>query len=403
MKNIAVCTFARSEYGLLKQVLVHAVNHFNTKIIAGSGHLKKGLGITLDEISSDAIVNKDDLLIADSPPNLTSAKTIADSISKGVSAVAKLLDENKFDAAVFMGDRYELFTVAISAMLKKIPLVHISGGEITEGAFDDNIRHAITKMSHLHLVANSECAMNVSCMGEEDWRIVISGEPGLDNIHNEEIASAEEIKSLFGLDTETPLILVTMHPSTMEPDVTLETQYQPLLNVLEALDNYTIIITAPGAEEGAMQMIKAYKSSAEKYDHIRYIPHLGRRNYLSVLRSAVAVVGNSSSGIVEAPSLGIPTVNIGGRQKKRMASETVINCGYNKDEIVKAIDLASSEQHKSKCKNSLNPYDPYCDGNNSLRVITAIKHFLEKIDRSKQIVKCFDTNIKSDQWNSLLK
>lgn len=401
--KIAICTFARSEYGLLKSLLRHSMRIFDTWLIAGAGHLSERAGLTIMDIYDDAIIPAEKIIILDFIPDLHSGSAISTSIAKGLSAMASLLEQHRFDAVVIMGDRYELFTVTISALLEHIPVVHISGGEITEGAIDDSIRHSTTKLSHLHLVSNSECALNVSRMGEEDWRIVVTGEPGIDNIHQRTFASDKDILARTGFDISFPTLLVTLHPSTLETAISIRDQYLPLLDALESLANYQVVITAPGAEEGAPEMINAFEEFAAKHVNICYVPHLGSRIWLAVMRKAAAVVGNSSSGLVEAPSLGVATVNIGNRQKNRMASDSVIHCGYDTEKIVEAVAKATSPEHREICRNVSNPYDPYCDGKNSLRAVNAIMNFLKDNDLQKQIQKRFDTHTNSDLWNTLLK
>lgn len=401
--KIAICTFARSEYGLLKSVIRHSIVSFDTWLIAGAGHLSERAGLTIMDIYDDAIIPAEKIIMVDFIPDLRSGSAISASISSGLTSMASLLEQHRFDAVVIMGDRYELFTVTISALLERIPVVHISGGEITEGAIDDSIRHSTTKLSHLHLVANSECALNVSRMGEEDWRIVITGEPGIDNIHQKSFATDKDIFARTGFDISFPTLLVTLHPSTLEVGIGIREQYTPLLEALECLGNYQIIITAPGAEEGSPEIMAAFEEFAEKHVNVTFVPHLGSRVWLAVMRKAVAVVSNSSSGLVEAPSLGVATVNIGNRQKNRMTSESVINCSYSSIDIIHAIVKASSPEHKELCKRAMNPYDPYRDGKNSLRVVKAIMNFLVNNDLQARLVKRFDTEIKSDQWNTLLK
>jgi len=401
--KIAICTFARSEYGLLKSVIRHLQRDADVWLIAGAGHLSQSAGMTISDIYDDAIIPPEKVLVADFRPDLRSGTSISKSVAKGLSSAASLLEQHRFDAVVIMGDRYELFTITISALLEHIPVVHISGGEITEGAIDDSIRHSTTKLSHLHLVSNSECALNVSCMGEEDWRIVITGEPGIDNIHQHSFASDKDIFAKTGFDISFPTLLVTLHPSTLEMAFSIRDQYLPLLDALESLSNYQIIITAPGAEEGAPEMMDAFEKFAERHVNVSYVPHLGSRIWLAVMRKAAAVVGNSSSGLVEAPSLGVATVNIGNRQKNRMASDSVIHCGYVTEKIVEAVAKAASPEHREICRNVSNPYDPYCDGKNSLRAVNAIINFLKDNDLQKQIQKRFDTQTNPDLWNTLLK
>lgn len=400
--KLAICTFARSEYGLMKNVIRLATLSFDTWLIAGAGHLDPEQGMTLKEVHNDALVPEDHLILADFSPAPGTTHSITAKVAQGMTALSEILFQHKFDAVMAMGDRHELFAVSVPALLQQIPLMHISGGEITEGAIDDSIRHSTTKLAHLHLVSNSVCAENVSRMGEEDWRIVITGEPGLDNIHSNDIATAAELQQQFGINPEKPTLLVTFHPSTLEPELSWLDQCTPLVRALEHLTHYQIIITASGVDNGAREIAEVLKGLAVTHPHIRYIPHLGSRNYLAVMRMATAVVGNSSSGLVEAPSLRIPSVNIGNRQKNRMASAAILHCGYSEEAILAAISRSDTPEHRALCSIAENPYDPYGDGHNSERVIKAARSFLEKTDLQKRMVKRFDPSIQKLHWNSLL-
>jgi GDP/UDP-N,N'-diacetylbacillosamine 2-epimerase (hydrolysing) len=397
-RKIAICTFARSEYGLLKRVIGNLSSVADTWLIAGGGHFSSETGFSFHEITADKILPENRILKADFLADHAGAPSVA----TGIMKVSALLEKQNFDAVMVMGDRYDLFTVTIPALLQGIPIMHISGGEITEGAIDESIRHATTKMAHLHFVANTVYAENVSRMGEEDWRIVITGEPGLDNIHHADIASDEELKADFGIDLHKPTLLVTFHPSTLEPAVSVKDQCTPLAETLRRVHHYQVVITAPGADPGSEIIAGIFSRLATGSKHIRYIPHLGSRNYLAVMRKAAAVVGNSSSGLVEAPSLKIPSVNIGNRQKNRMAAKSVIHCGYGSEEIGKAIREACSESHRELCRYTENPYDPYSDGRNSERVTKAALRFLESISPEQRLIKKFDTRILNTQWNQML-
>lgn len=401
MKRIAICSFARSEYGLLKRVVALMSQQADTFLIAGGGHLDTHSGYSIQEILEDAILPESHLLKAPFAPSTDEATGAPKMVSSGMTILTNLLSHHRFDAAMIMGDRYELFAITIPALLLGIPVIHISGGEITEGAIDDSIRHATTKLSHLHLVSNAVYAENVSRMGEEDWRIVITGEPGLDNIHHGAFATDGELQSQFGLDMQKPVILVTYHPSTLEPALSPADQCRPLADALKKAEDYQIVITAPGADPGNHEITRTMSALAGSCAHVRYIPHLGSRNYLALLRKAALVAGNSSSGLVEAPSLKIPTVNIGNRQKNRMAASSVIHCGYDTREILKAIRKATSKEHRELCTITENPYDPYCDGKNSERAVRAALAFLDR-PVHERLVKKFDTALSKHLWNQLL-
>jgi UDP-hydrolysing UDP-N-acetyl-D-glucosamine 2-epimerase len=401
MNRIGICTFARSEYGLLRQVIRSGSKHFNTRLIAGGWHLQHGGADSLQEILDDQLLNPDKIHkvpFVQDPHDTTNPMEL---LSQGIGAMHRYLSSNPCDLLIVMGDRHELFAATLASLHLKIPVAHISGGEISEGAIDDSIRHATTKLAHLHLTANRDCAQRVSSMGEEDWRIVISGEPGLDNIHSHDMATPDELRQKFGLDITQPMLLVTLHPSTMEPGISLQEQYRPLSNVLRRDAAHRIIITAPAPEEGANEISREWLELEKCVDHVTYIPHLGSRNYLALMQHVAAVVGNSSSGLTEAPSLGIPSVNIGGRQTGRMAANSVIHCGYTAMEIEQALQTALSHDHLFMAKNTVNPYDPYGDGLNSQRVVLAIRKFMT-LPFEQRIAKKFDHNTNPSQWNTLL-
>lgn len=401
MNRIAICTFARSEYGLLRQVIRKCHDLFETRLIAGGWHLHRNAGNSIHEILDDRILDPGQIHVL---PFFDEAETLinpGEVLSRGISVMHQHLAEHPCDLLVLMGDRHELFAATLAAMHHRIPVAHISGGEISEGAIDDNIRHATTKLSHLHLVANLQCAQRVSSMGEEDWRIVVTGEPGLDAIHSGDMATSDELLHLFGVDVKQPLMLVTLHPATMEPQVSLQEQYIPLSEVIQGMTDFRVVITAPAPEDGASELVSAWQALSASNSHVSYIPHLGSRNYLAIMDRASVVVGNSSSGLTEAPSLGVASVNMGGRQRGRMAAGSVIHCGYGADEILHAIHQALSEEHQNSIKDVINPYDPYRDGLNSHRVALAISRFL-KLPYDQRIVKKFDLQTDVNQWDTLL-
>jgi GDP/UDP-N,N'-diacetylbacillosamine 2-epimerase (hydrolysing) len=401
MHRVAVCTFSRAEYGLLKQVIRHAAERFDTSLVVGGWHHAGSQGNTIEEIFADTPLSRDKILEVPFG-DISVRRSFAAAVAQGVSAMDALFTSKRFDAVVVMGDRHELFAATLAALHHRLPVVHLSGGEVSAGAIDDSVRHATTKLSHLHLVANRLCAENVSRMGEEDWRIVVTGEPGIDNIHAEDFASQDELKDLYGISSTAPLILATLHPSTLETGISIHEQYEPLHEALSTLQGHQVFITAPGAEEGAAEMVAAWHHLSKMHGHIRFIPHFGSRNYLGMMRCATVVVGNSSSGLTEAPSLNIPVVNIGGRQQGRMAAKTILHCGYHTEEILHAINEASTSGHRERCKVALNPYDPYRDGRNSLRVTEAIARLLD-LGHAAILQKKFNTDIHTEQWDTLLR
>lgn len=400
--KIGIFTSARSDYGLLKNVIKETQKCFNTYLLVCGEHFVKEKGYTFNEIIKDNLISGDKIIKVDFLLANSSSYALSNSIGLGQILFSQVLERYNFNGIIVLGDRYDLFSLTIPAMLFNIPIFHISGGEITEGVIDENVRHAITKLSHLHFVANKQYANNVSQMGEEDWRIIICGECGLDNIYNN-MVSIQEVNDKFGVDLKKDSFLVTYHPSTLEFNVNVEKQINVLLSSLEYFKNYELIFTAPGVEKKSDLIIKRIMNFCNNHNNAHYIPHFGSNNYLSVLKNVKSVIGNSSSGIVEACSLNTPTVNIGNRQKNRLSAKSVIHVDYDQGKIVKAIKKATSDSFQNFTKKCVNPYDPYQDGKNSERIIYAIDRFFNIFSKQKRMVKKFDTNFIKDDLNILLK
>jgi GDP/UDP-N,N'-diacetylbacillosamine 2-epimerase (hydrolysing) len=401
MKQIAVFTSTRADYGLLKPVIIRLNKYFDVDLIVSGGHFLESKGYSYNEIIEDNLVKERNIVRVEFFLDRCSSQALSKSIGVAQISFAQVLEERKYKGIVILGDRYELFGISVPAMLYGIPLFHISGGEITEGVIDENVRHAHTQLSQVHLVANNIFANNVSFMGEEDWRICIVGECGLDDIYNFSRVSNKEIKNKFNIDLNKNTFLITFHPSTFDYDFSIEEQITSLLKVLDKYKNYQKIFTAPGVEKDSEIITQNIKSFIAKNKNSLFIESLGRKNYLNILKRSKVVIGNSSSGIVEAPSLGIPTINIGNRQKNRLNAKSVINCSCNEKEIEKALNKALSSSFQTFCKTVDNPYDPYKDGRNSERIVYAIKKALE-IPKEKLMIKKFDTKINKSKWNYLL-
>jgi len=403
MKNIGVYTSTRADYGLLKPVIVNLQKIFNLDLIVAGGHFMESRGFTFNEIITDEIVKNKNMVKVQYFLEGDSSQALSKSIGTAQISFAQIFEERKYDGIVILGDRYELFGISIPAMLYRIPLFHISGGEITEGVIDENIRHAHTKLSQIHLVANHTFAKNISKMGEEDWRICIVGECGLDDIYHFDWVENEEIKNRFNIDLDKMNFIITFHPSTFEFKLSIEKQLDSLLKTVANYHDYQKIFTAPGIENGSNLLIKKIQEFVEKDNHSIYIKNLGRINYLNILKKSKLVIGNSSSGIVEAPSLGVPTINIGNRQKNRIHAKSVISCECNELEIKKVLKKALSKKFQDYCKKNIdNPYDPYKDGRNSERIVFAIRKALE-IPKGKLMTKRFSTKIDKIEWNCLIK
>lgn len=334
MRKICVVTGSRAEYGILRGLMatIKDDNELTLQIIATNQHLSELHGETYKEIEQDGFTIDYKVYMADdqAPDNTNST---AKSISRGISGFADAFDELRPDLLLILGDRYEMLAVASTALIYKIPIAHLHGGEITEGAFDDAIRHAITKMSHLHFTSTEAYRKRVIQLGEQPERVFNVGALGVENVLKNEYISKREIEQSLNFKFTDKLFLCTYHPETLS-DISSE---QQIVNLLEALDNYNdhhIIFTYPNSDTNSQIIIKRIKEYVDKNaGRCMFIPSIGQRRYFSILKHAQAVIGNSSSGIIEVPSFGIPTLDIGDRQKGRISADSVVHCGYSVEEI----------------------------------------------------------------------
>ena len=363
-RKICVVTGSRAEYGILRSLMSSIKNDpaLTLQVIATNQHLSKLQGETYKEIERDGFTIDYKVYMADddAPDN---ANTTAKAISRGVSGFADAFDALKPDMLLILGDRYEMLAVASTSLIYKIPIAHLHGGEITEGAFDDSIRHAITKMSHLHFTSTEVYRKRVIQLGEQPDRVFNVGALGVENVMKTDFMSKEEIEQSLDFQISDKCLLCTYHPVTLS-EMSSETQ---VLNLLEALDghqDYHIIFTYSNSDTNSQIIIKRIREYVDtNRERCMFIPSLGQRRYFSVLKYMTAVIGNSSSGIIEVPSFGIPTLDIGDRQKGRIAAASVIHCGYSTEEIEdglkKVIAYSSSKinnpyYHEGTCDTILN-------------------------------------------------
>ena len=327
-------TGSRAEYGILRG-LIKAIKDdadLTLQIIATNQHLSKLQGETYKEIERDGFTIDYKAYMADdeAPDN---ANSTAKAISRGVSGFADAFDVLQPDLLLILGDRYEMLACASTALIYKIPIAHLHGGEITEGAFDDAIRHAITKMSHLHFTSTEAYRKRVIQLGEQPERVFNVGALGVENIMKNDFMDKEEIEQSFNFQITDKCFLCTYHPVTLS-NMSSEIQ---VLNLFEALDDYQdyhIIFTYSNSDTNSQIIIRRIQEYVDKNpERCMFIPSLGQRRYFSALKYMKAVIGNSSSGIIEVPSFGIPTLDIGDRQKGRIAADSVIHCGYSTEEI----------------------------------------------------------------------
>ena len=354
-RKICVVTGTRAEYGLLYPLMkeIEVDDDLELKIIATGMHLSPEFGLTYHDIEKDFKIDKKVEIL------LSSDSAIGVSKSMGLAQIslAEALDELSPDIVVVLGDRFEIFSVVATAMMMRIPIAHISGGEITEGAIDDNIRHAITKMSHIHFTATNEYRQRVIQMGEAPKRVFNVGEIGLDNLNKIPLFKKEEFEESINKKLKKRNYLITYHPVTLNNISKTEEEFKNILEVLDELDDALLIFTKANADEGGRlinSMIDEYVS--KNYEKAIAFTSLGQQRYLSSLQFMDAVIGNSSSGIVEAPSFNTATINIGDRQKGRARAESVIDTSANKKELRDAFKHLYSADFQNLLKSVVNPY-----------------------------------------------
>lgn len=353
-RKICVVTGTRAEYGLLKWLIgdIAADPALKLQLVATGMHLSPEFGMTCREIERDGfrIDRKVDMLLSSD-----SAAGTAKSLGLGVIGFADALADLAPDVMVVLGDRFEIFAAVSAALFAKIPVAHLHGGEITEGAYDDAMRHSITKMSHLHFVATEEYRNRVIQLGEQPDQVHLVGGLGVDAIHRIKLMEKAELESSLGFQFGKKNLLITFHPATLD-GVPATQQMQALLQVLGSLDDTRLIFTLPNADTGGREMIRMLEEFVVRHENARAYPSLGQLRYLSCIAHVDGVVGNSSSGLLEAPTLKTGTVNIGDRQKGRPCAASVINC----DPSVEAISGAIARLYSKEFKNSLvltqNPY-----------------------------------------------
>ena len=358
MRKICVVTGTRAEYGLLCRVmrLIQDAPDTQLQVIATNMHLSPKYGNTYLYIEHDGfkIDYKIPIIDENAPDN---AVTTIKSMAKALSGFADAYNELKPDLVVVLGDRYEILAAAEAAMIERIPIAHIHGGEVTEGAYDDAIRHSITKMSHLHFTSTEEYRKRVIQLGEQPDRVFYVGAPGVENIKMFPLMPKEEAEEAINFKLDENTILVTYHPVTLG-NHTAEKDIKEFIGALNERKDLRVIFTMPNSDTGSQAIVDAINEFVTNNpDRAIAYKSLGIMRYLSVMKYAGAVVGNSSSGLLEVPSFGIPTLNIGDRQKGRMAADSVYNCETDKESILKGLDVIMSPAFKKIAAETHNPYD----------------------------------------------
>jgi len=367
VRTISVVTVRRSDWGLYLPILeaLRSAPDLQLHLIASGAHLVAGHGRTDETIATDGFTIHDRvqmLLASDSPA------AIAASMGLGTIGFAQVYERVRPDLLLVLGDRFEMHAAALAAVPLRIPIAHVHGGEVTAGAIDDALRHAITKYSHLHFASTSCHARRIIQLGEEPWRVTVSGAPGLDQLRRLRLLSAEELSAKLGISLDVPPLLVTQHPVTLQSEQAAR-QADALLEALSS-QSRPIIITRPNADTRNTEILERLERFAAARSHVRLVSNLGTLGYFSLMKCAAAMAGNSSSGIIEAASLQLPVVNIGLRQQGRPRSGNVIDCGDSAEEIQAALDRALSAEFREHCRGVQNIYG---DGHAAGRIVQVLR------------------------------
>lgn len=368
-RKVAVVTGSRAEYGLLYWLIkeISADADLSLQLVVTGTHLSKDFGATYQQIEQDGFVidaKVDMQLISDKPA------AIVKSMGLGLAGFAEAYETLNPDLLVVLGDRFEILAAVQAALIIKIPVAHIHGGEITEGAIDDSIRHAITKMSHLHFTAAESYKNRVIQLGEEPENVFNVGAIGLDYIKRSELLSRAELEKDLNIKFKERNFLITYHPVTIKKEATHE-GLLPLLEALDTFEDVNLIFTGSNADEGGRkinQLIKEYL--AERPGRGYVFTTLGSKRYLSMLKEIDLVLGNSSSGLIEAPAFNVATVDVGEREAGRLRASSIVHCAENKNDIIAAIKKALSENFQVSLKNIDTPYG---QGGASQAILNVIK------------------------------
>jgi UDP-hydrolysing UDP-N-acetyl-D-glucosamine 2-epimerase len=382
LKSIGVVTTSRADYSGYRPLLkaLQLDPDILLKLYVSGAHLSPEFGLTVRIIQEDGIeiFERIEMLLSSDTP-----EAIAKSMGLGLIGFGQAFSKSRPDILVVFGDRYEMLAAALAAVPFKIPIAHLGGGELTLGAIDDALRHSITKLSHLHFTSTEEHARRVIQMGEDPSRVFVSGEPALDHVQDAPQLAPKELYDRFSVDVEKPFLLVTFHPVTLEYEQA-EWQIGELLAALEQA-SFHVIFTMPNADTAGRIIVNRIQQWLQEHPGKgEMVENFGPDTYHSVLRRAVAMVGNSSSGLIEAPSFRVPAVNIGTRQAGRTRSENVIDAEYTQASILAAIRKASSAEFRKSLDSLINPY-----ANRTSSAVSTIVDVLKRAEPGDPLQKEF--------------
>lgn len=374
MKKIAVITATRAEYGLLKPVIISLKKYENeglkTEVVVTGTHLSQNYGYTVNEIERDNICISHKIYI---PVNSTDAADISNNQAEALIEFTNLFLKENYDAVLILGDRYESLAIAIAAGNTNTPLLHMCGGDTTEGASDEWIRHSITKMAYLHFVTNEESKKRVIQLGEDPERVFNYGSTSIDNILNTKMLSKEEVLKSIGLK-KCRYAVCTYHPVTIG-NKDIDWMVLQLLEAVKKFPEIEFIVTKSNADLGGARINMLFDEEEGNINNLHVYTSLGVKRYLSLLKHSEFAIGNSSSGIIEAPALHVPSVNIGDRQRGRLQCKSIINCSESTEEIICAIHHVLDKEFKDNC---LSVECPYGDGSAAGKIAAKIMEVIDK-------------------------
>ncbi len=383
MKKIKICimTATRAEFGLIKPIIrkLYKVPEFIVKIVATGMHLSPEFGLTYKEIEECGFLVDKKIEI-----QLGSDSTVAEAKTMGLAMISfsDYFADEKPDYVLIAGDRYEAMAVATTAMVMRIPLIHLFGGETTEGAIDECIRHSISKMSYLHFVTTETYRKRVIQLGENPNRVFVVGGTGSENVRSQRLLNKDELEKQLDFNLDGKYVVVTLHSVTLENN-TADDQVKELLLACDKHPELKYVFTKANSDAGGRIINRALERYCKNHDNAKVYESLGYIKYLSAVKYCAFVLGNSSSGIMEVPSLGVPTVDIGDRERGRLRAESVLNCAPNHESIVSAMDKALTKEFSEFCRTVKNPYAAKDTSTEVVRIIK--EHVLnERVDLKKK-------------------
>lgn len=383
MKKLSIVTATRAEYGILRPLICKSLQNdlWQTQLVVTGTHLDEAFGNTYLEIEQDGIPIYKKIPITESGDD---AYAVSRMMANALCGFAAYFKEERPDFVVLLGDRTELLGIASAAMNERIPIVHLHGGELTQGAVDECVRHALTKMSYLHFTAAEEYRKRVIQMGEAPERVYFTGALGVENILSEKLLTREELQESVGFSTAQPYAVVTFHPVTLEQE-TGEQQMQELLAAMRQRKDLFFLITKANSDAGGRRLNDILERETINSENMKLVASLGMKRYLSAVKYAKFVLGNSSSGIIEAPALHVPTVNIGDRQQGRIMAESIICCEPTCSDIMTAMEQALVMSKRIETEGY--PYENlYGDGHTSEKMIEILEKYMrsDTIDLKKK-------------------